>query len=100
MREQFYYIATPDEVFEDVKSASIKLWRTYSDEFGYASEKVERIENIKNVRDNTCYMIAMFDSNNQAKLRRYLTLPASIEWYDKLMEIYKKECEEIMKEIV
>ena len=66
-REQ-YYTAPKQEIFEAIKTASIKLWQTYDNEFGYVDEKVDRIKDIRNIRDNTCYMVAMFDRNNQFKL--------------------------------
>lgn len=68
MNREEYYTAPIDEVFETIKQASIKLWQTYDNQFGYATEKVSRIKDIENVKDNTCYMVAMFDSSNQQKL--------------------------------
>ena len=63
-----YYQTPPLEIFNDIKENAIKIWNTYSDEFGYRSEKINRIKNIKNIQDNAWYIVAMFDSNNQAKL--------------------------------
>ncbi len=63
-----YYNAPPQEIFDDIKENAVKIWNTYSDEFGYRSEKINRIKNIKNIQDNAWYIVAMFDSNNQAKL--------------------------------
>ena len=63
-----YYDAPSQEIFDDIKENAIKIWNTYSDKFGYRSEKINRIKNIKNIEDNAWYIAAMFDSNNQAKL--------------------------------
>lgn len=63
-----YYKAPSETVFEDIKKNAIKIWKTYSDEHGYQSEKVGRIKDLKNVGDNAWMMVAMFDSSNQAKL--------------------------------
>ena len=63
-----YYDAPPQEIFDDIKENATKIWNTYSDEFGYRSEKINRIKDIKNIQDNAWYIVAMFDSNNQAKL--------------------------------
>jgi hypothetical protein len=68
MNQEEYYTAPSDAVFEGIKTASIKLWQTYDDQFGYATDKVNMIKNIKNIKDNTCHMVAMFDSKNHGKL--------------------------------
>ena len=72
--ENLYYEAPTDEVFEEVKKCATKIWLSYDDQFGYATGKIERIKDIGNVKDNVMYMVAMFDSENQAKLSVMLTL--------------------------
>lgn len=71
-----YYEAPSDKVFEDVKKKSIELWRTYDDTYGYASEKVERVQAIQNIKDNVYAIIGIFDTSNQAKLVQTLDEPA------------------------
>lgn len=68
-----YYTAPDDKVFNEVKDMAIKLWRTYDDQFGYATEKVNQIKDLKNVGDNVMYMVAMFDDLNQLKLAGMLS---------------------------
>lgn len=68
MTDKEYYTAPSDEVFEDIKQASILLWKTYDDTYGYASGRVERIKNIQNYKDNYAFMVALFDPINQLKL--------------------------------
>lgn len=68
MNQKEYYTAPSDEVFNTIKEASIDIWNTYDDSFGYATEKIDRIKNIPNFKDNTCYMVAMFDGENCQKL--------------------------------
>ena len=63
-----YYVAPSDEVFNEVKSAAIKIWQTYDDTYGYASEKINRIKDWENIRDNVMSIVAMFDIHNQGKL--------------------------------
>lgn len=63
-----YYTAPSDEIFEDIKANAIKIWQGYDNTYGYVDEKVDRIKDIKNVKDNVWYIVAMFDSDNQAKL--------------------------------
>lgn len=68
MTEEQYYTAPPDHVFEEIKHNAILIWQGYDDEGGYRTEKLNRIKDIKNVKDNAWYIVAMFDHINQAKL--------------------------------
>ena len=68
MTTEEYYTAPKQEVFEEIKSKAIEIWETYDNQFGYVDEKVNQIKDIKNIRDNTAYMVAMFDLDNQIKL--------------------------------
>ena len=63
-----YDNAPSDEVFNEIKQASISIWRGYDDTHGYASEKIAQIESLTNYRDNWGTMVGMFDHNNQVKL--------------------------------
>jgi len=62
------YKAPKQSIFDDIKENSIKIWQSYDDTYGYATEKIDQIKDIKNISDNAWYMVAMFDSNNQDKL--------------------------------
>ena len=57
-----------DEQFEELKSNAIKIWQSYDDRFGYATEKIETVNRIKNLSDNYGAIIGMFDIHNQRKL--------------------------------
>ena len=63
-----YYKAPSDEIFDDIKQNAIKIWQTYDNTYGYVDEKLNRIKDIQNINDNTWYIVAMFDPNNQVKL--------------------------------
>ncbi len=65
-REEFYYTAPREELFEEVRAAAMAIWEGYEDP--YRTEKINRINTIKNVSDNFMYIVAMFDMYNQAKL--------------------------------
>jgi len=60
-----YYTAPSEDQFNELKQKAIEVWNNYDNEFGYVDEKVNMIKDIKNVRDNFMYIVAMFDSNNQ-----------------------------------
>lgn len=63
-----YYTPPDQKYFNEVKRKSIEIWRTYDDTFGYATGKIDKIKDLKNVGDNFMYMVAMFDIVNQLKL--------------------------------
>jgi len=63
-----YYTAPSNEIFNDIKENAIKIWKTYDNTYGYQDEKLNRIKDIKNFKDNTWFIVGMFDTNNQAKL--------------------------------
>jgi len=71
-----YYTAPTDEIFEEVKAQAIKLWvevDTDNNRYGYATNKINRIKDLHNVKDNVMYIIAMFDSNHHIILASMLT---------------------------
>jgi hypothetical protein len=92
-----YYKAPSDEVFNEIKEKAMLLWQTYDDTYGYATEKISRIVDIPNVRDNTCYIIAMFDKSNQKILFDSLRLEESKKFMNSLWD---KETEELVKMIL
>ena len=68
MKIEQYYSTPPQKVFDDIKENAIKIWQTYDNEYGYVDEKVGRINNIKNFKDNARCIVGMFDLHNQRKL--------------------------------
>lgn len=67
-KENIYYSLPTQAIFDDIKQAAINIWKTYDDQFGYATEKIDRIKDIENISGNDMYMVEMFDSNNKFKL--------------------------------
>ena len=65
---KLYYTAPSDEIFEEVKQKAIEVWSKYDNQYGYVDEKVGQIKDIRNIKDNVMFIVAMFDSNNQKKL--------------------------------
>lgn len=69
-----YSYETPSqEFFDEIKEKAIKIWGTYDDTYGYATEKIERVESIENFKDNWSSIVGMFDSSNIAKLKASLS---------------------------
>lgn len=78
-----YYDAPSEKIFEEIKTEAIKIWRGYDDTYGYATEKIDSIKDIQNVKDNWGYMVGMFDQDNQVKLFLALSEQARLkvgEW--------------------
>jgi hypothetical protein len=79
MNTEQYYMAPSDDIFNDIKENAIKLWQTYDDTYGYATEKINRIKDIGNIKDNAWYIVAMFDSNNQYILMQMVKTETKIK---------------------
>ena len=39
---EYYYKQPKQEYFDELKSACIKFWRAFDDQFGYATEKINQ----------------------------------------------------------
>jgi len=80
-----YYTPPSDKIFEEIKEKSIEIWKTYDDSYGYATEKTDRIKDLKNIQDNGMTMVAMFDSENQVKLANTLSDEAKMAIRDRMI---------------
>lgn len=83
--QRLYYTPPSDEIFEEVKKASIYIWSDYEDE-RYVNEKVGRIKDISNISDNMMYMVAMFDIYNQKALSKLLSKEAKIAIRERMID--------------
>ena len=73
---KLYYTAPSDEIFNEVKKASMDLWTERYPEATspyYAKEKTDRIKDWQNVGDNVMSLVAMFDSENHRLLAEKLS---------------------------
>lgn len=68
MSQELYYTAPSDEIFAEMQECAREVWGKYSDEYGYRSEKIEMVDNVRNIQDNFMYIFAMFDHINQLEL--------------------------------
>ena len=75
----YNYEAPTEEVFQEMKEAARKVWKTYDNEYGYVDEKLERVDNLTNIQDNAMVLYRMFDHINQSKMVAELS-NASIEY--------------------
>ena len=67
MTNELYYVPPTQKAFDEIKQKAIDIWKTYDDTFGYASEKIARVNRIENIENNYSVILAMFDSSNQFK---------------------------------
>jgi hypothetical protein len=88
MDQKLYYTAPPQEIFDEVKTACIIIRNGYDNKFGYVDERIDAIKDIKNVKDNFMYMVAMFDVFNQEKLLKLISKEAQKAIYERLPEGY------------
>jgi hypothetical protein len=74
---KLYYTSPRDSSFNEVKDKSIEIWKTYDDEFGYATEKINGIKDLENTGGNLMYIVSQFDHWNQKRLADMLSREAS-----------------------
>lgn len=67
------YETPTDAIFNEMKDAAIKIWKTYDNQYGYVDEKVDRINSVNNLQDNAMVFYRMFDSANQSTMTRYMS---------------------------
>jgi hypothetical protein len=56
------------EIFNEMRAAATQIWNTYDNQFGYVTEKLNRINSLENIQDNAMVFYRIFDWENQAKL--------------------------------
>jgi hypothetical protein len=54
-----------NEVFNEMRKAAISIWRDYDNRFGYATEKIKRVNSMENISDNAMVFYRMFDHWNK-----------------------------------
>jgi len=53
------------EIFNEMKSIATDIWNTYDNQYGYVTEKLDRINSFDNIQDNAMVFYRMFDTQNQ-----------------------------------
>lgn len=90
METELYYTAPTDKAFEELKLKAMELWVEIdkdNDKYGYATGKINRIKDLKNIGDNFMYIIAMFDIFNIELLRRKLSKETKKEVCERLESV-------------
>lgn len=73
-----YYTPPDKQIFEEVKRASVRIWKSYDNVNGHLDSKIKHIEELRNIADNFMYMVAMFDIQNQTRLASMLSNSARL----------------------
>ena len=71
---EYYYKQPKEEYFNELKSACIKFWKSFDDQFGYATEKINSIKDLENTSSNYIMMVKMFHQLNWEVLAELLSL--------------------------
>ena len=71
---KYYYKQPKQEYFDELKSACIKFWRAFDDQFGYTTEKINSIKDLENNSTNYMMMVKMFHQLNWEVLAELLSL--------------------------
>lgn len=87
MSQSLWDTPPSDEIFEEVKSAAIKMWETYDNTYGYVDEKLSRVQPLENVWSNFMYIWNMFDRANQFKLLQMVSVESSDAIIDREMPL-------------
>ena len=61
------------EIFNEMRAAATQIWNTYDNQFGYVTEKLNRINSLENIQDNAMVFYRIFDWENQAKFRNLVS---------------------------
>jgi len=57
------------EIFNEMRVAATQIWNTYDNQFGYVTEKLNRINGLENIQDNAMVFYRMFDWENQTTFK-------------------------------
>jgi hypothetical protein len=57
------------EIFNEMRAAATQIWNTYDNQFGYVTEKLNRINGLENIQDNAMVFYRMFDWENQTTFK-------------------------------
>lgn len=61
------HITPSEEIFNEMINIASLIWLQYDNEFGYVTDKLERINSLTNYEDNVMAVYRMFDHMNQSK---------------------------------
>jgi hypothetical protein len=78
METKIYYKPPGQECFDDLKSACIRYFKTFDNDFGYADEKIKTLESLENVGGNFMTMVKMIHPLAWEVITEVLTLETRV----------------------
>jgi len=71
---ELFYKPPKDENFEELKKICILFWKQFDDQFGYSSEKINRIIDLPNEESNFIMMVQMIHPLSRKLISKALSL--------------------------
>jgi hypothetical protein len=62
-----------EEIFNEIKQAAIKVWKTKDNTGGYVTEKIAYLNSFSNYADNAMTFYRLFDSTNRMIMLKLLS---------------------------
>jgi hypothetical protein len=78
METMIYYKPPGQKYFDDLKSACIRYFKTFDNDFGYADEKIKTLESLENVGGNFMSMVKMIHPLAWEVLAELVTLETRV----------------------
>jgi hypothetical protein len=69
-------ITATDDIYNEIKTMAIRLWKTKDNEFGYVDEKLDVIKDLPNSGRNIAKIIKMFDHWHQEVIADRISIEA------------------------
>lgn len=88
--ENLYYTAPRNKEFNDLKEKAIEVWKEIATNPNYAEEKIGRIKDLENIKDNFMYIFSIFDPFNQRKVMNKISEKTATEIIRRLVAGNKK----------
>jgi len=71
---RLFYTSPREESFNELKEVCIRFWKTFDNEFGYSSEKINRIKDLPNDGPNFVMMVQMIHPVAREVISKLLSL--------------------------
>ena len=78
METMIYYKPPGQKYFDDLKSACIRYFKTFDNDFGYVDEKIKTLESLENVGGNFMSMVKMIHPLAWEVLAELVTLETRV----------------------
>ena len=95
---KLYNTAPSNKVFKDLQNAAINVYIELDMHPSYTDEKIQKVKDMKNIRDNFTSIVAEFSENNWISLRNKVSAETSREIFNRLQSVCSNKANEIFGE--